>query len=170
MTPAYERARPSSVASDGRNWTLAAHPDRYRVLDAVRDRDEDLWLTAGADLHRGDRVAIWKYKGRSDCRGIVAFGEVLTEPQMRGLSDEELAYWMDPEASAPAMRVRVRYVVKLAAPLWLEDAPDGSVIRRLAVSRAQGGTAHQVTADQWTQLMALAGGWPGPAAGADSTD
>ncbi|MGH3272656.1 MAG: hypothetical protein ACRDN1_26840 [Trebonia sp.] len=70
-------------------WTLAAHPARYRLVDAVRDLDEDWWLTGGADLHAGDRVAIWKYKGGDDHRGIVAFGEVLTDPEER----EEPTSW-----------------------------------------------------------------------------
>ena len=56
------------------------------MIDAVRDLDEDWWLTGGADLHAGDRVAIWKYKGTGDHRGIIAFGEVLTDPEMRNLS------------------------------------------------------------------------------------
>jgi hypothetical protein len=56
----------------------------------------------------------------------------------------------------------VRYVIKLPEPLWLELAPADSVIGQLPVSRAQGGTAHHVTSDQWAQLMALVGAWPQP--------
>jgi hypothetical protein len=29
------------------------------------------WLTGCGDLHVGDRVAIWKYKGADDRRGII---------------------------------------------------------------------------------------------------
>lgn len=54
----------------------------------------------------------------------------------------------------------MRYVIKPSEPLWLELVPADSVIRQLPVSRAQGGTAHHVTGDQWAQLMALVGGWP----------
>ena len=146
-----------------RYWTLAADPERYRVVDAVRDLEEDWWLTGGSDLHAGDRVAIWKYQGPDDHRGIIAFGEVLTDPEMRDERDNH-TYWMDPDGTAAALRVRVRYVIKLSVPLWLEFAPADSVIRQLPVSRAQGGTAHHVTSDQWAQLMALVGGWPQPGA------
>ena len=146
-------------------WTLASHPARYRVVDAVRDLDEDWWLTGGADIHAGDRVAIWKYKGSDDHRGIIAFGEVLTDPEVRDLSGDEQTYWIDPDLKAAAPRVRVRYVIKSSEPLWLEDTPASSVIRQLPVSRVQGGTAHHVTSDQWQQLVALAGGWPPPDAG-----
>jgi hypothetical protein len=149
-------------ASQRRYWTLAANPARYRVVDAVRDLHEDWWLTGRGDLHVGDRVAIWKYKGADDHRGIIAFGEVLTEPEMRDEWDDDDTYWIDSDARAAALRVRVRYVIKPSEPLWLEFAPAGSVIRQLPVSRAQGGTAHHVPADQWAQLMALVGGWPQP--------
>ena len=159
MTP-YQEGSGVGTSTPGRSyWTLAAHPARYRVVDAVRNLDEDWWTTGGADIHAGDRVAIWKYKGRDEYRGIVAFGEVLTDPEMH---DDDSPFWIDSDAKAAALRMRVRYVIKPSAPLWLELAPAGSVIRRLPVSRAQGGTAHHVTADEWSQLMTLAGGWPQP--------
>jgi len=158
MTP-YQGGGEGTSTSGRRYWTLAARPDRYRVADAVRNLDEDWWTTGDADLHAGDRVAIWKYKGRDIHRGIVAFGEVLTDPEMH---DDDSRFWIDSDAKAAALRVRVRYVIKPSKPLWLELAPAGSVIRQLPVSRARGGTAHQVTADQWAQLMALVGGWPPP--------
>lgn len=145
-----------------RYWTLASHPSRFRVVDSVRNLDEDWWLTGGAEFHAGDRVAIWKYKGRDDHRGIIAFGEVLTDPEMHELTDDDREYWIDHNVMAVAPRVLVRYVIKLSEPLWLERASAQSVIRQLPVSRAQGGTAHHVTSDQWNQLMDLAGGWPSP--------
>ena len=145
-----------------RYWTLAAHPARYRVVDAIRDLDEDWWTTGGADLHAGDRVAIWKYKGSDDHRGIIAFGEVLSDPEIH---DDDQTYWIDSDGTVAAPRVRVRYVIKPPEPLWLEFAPADSVIRQLPVSRAQGGTAHHVTADQWARLMTLVGGWSQPDAG-----
>lgn len=61
----------------------------------------------------------------------------------------------------------MRYAIKPSDPLWYESALADSVIRELPVSRAQGGTAHRVTPDQWVRLMALVGGWPGPDAGED---
>jgi hypothetical protein len=167
MTPDREGSGVAATTSHIRYWTLAAHPARYRVVDAVRDLEEDWWLTGGSDLHAGDRVAIWKYKGPGDRRGIIAFGEVLTDPEMRDLSDDDHMYWIDPDAKAAALRVRVRYVIKPSEPLWLELAPTDSIIRQLPVSRAQGGTAHHVTADQWAQLMALVDGWPQPDADED---
>ena len=114
MTPYQE----GSGDDDRRYWTLASHPDRYRVVDAVRNLGEDWWLTGGAGIHAGDRVAIWKYKGRDDRRGIIAFGEVLTDPEMLDLSDDDHTYWIDSEGKAAALRVRVRYVIEtVRAPM-----------------------------------------------------
>jgi hypothetical protein len=161
MTSYQEGSGTAANTSPRRYWTLAANPARYRVIDAVRDLDEDWWLAGRGDLHVGDRVAIWKYKGPDDHRGIIAFGEVLTDPEMRDESDNR-TYWIDPDGTAAAPRVRVRYVIKPSEPLWLELAPADSVIRQLPVSRAQGGTAHHVTPEQWAQLMTLVGGWPQP--------
>jgi hypothetical protein len=118
-------------------------PARYRVVDAVRDLDEDWWHTGGADLHASDRVAIWKYKSSDDRRGIIAFGEVLTDPEMRDLSDDDHTYWIDPAGTAAAQRVRVRCVIKPSAPIWLELAPAGSVIHQLpALAHALGAARH----------------------------
>ena len=167
MTPDREGSGEGGTTAHRRYWTLAADPARYRVVDAVRDLPEDWWLTGRGDLHMGDRVAIWKYKGPDDRRGILAFGEVLTDPEMRDELEDDHSYWIDSDGQAAALRVRVRYVIKPSEPLWLELAPADSVIRQLPVSRARGGTAHHVTADQWAQLMALVGGWPQPDAGED---
>jgi hypothetical protein len=51
------------------------------------------------------RVAIWTYKGRDDRRGIIAFGEVLTDPEMRELSVDDHMYWIDPDAKATALSI-----------------------------------------------------------------
>lgn len=143
-------------------WILAARPDRFRLLDSVRERDEEVWRTGGRPLRAGDRVAIWKYKGHEANRGVVAFGEVLSDPADVRASDEDSPYWIagsEPLADT-APRVRVRYTLRPDPPLWLEQAPEDSVLRRLSVVEAQGGTAFHVTDTQWAELMDLAGGWP----------
>ena len=59
-----------------RFWSLAANPGAFRVEDNVREQDEELWRT-NRNVARGDRVAIYKYKGRESYRGIVSLGQVL---------------------------------------------------------------------------------------------
>ena len=162
----FQQETDAGIPPPGRRYrTLAAHPGRFRVIDAIRDFDESWWHTGGRELRAGDRVAIWKYKGAEAHRGIIAFGEALTYPAMREEPEDEQPYWIDPEGKASALRVRIRYGIKPEVPLWYESSPDHSVVRQLPESRAQGGTAHRVTDDQWAQLMNLIGGWPQPDAG-----
>jgi hypothetical protein len=84
------------------------------------------------------------------------------------LDDRNDAYWVegaDPLADK-ALRVRVRYVLRPDPPLWVEEAPEDSRLRRLSVVRAQGGTAFIVSPTDWEELIAFAGGWPPRADGA----
>jgi hypothetical protein len=146
-------------------WTLAAHPDNYRVLDSVLEQDEDWWRTGDRHIARGDRVAIYKYKGREATRGVIAFGEVLTDPKVMEIlaADEPYALDSPGRRKLPDLgpRVRVRYARAPRLPLWAEDGRR-SVAAELAVARAQGGTAHHVTVEQWRRLLEEAGGvnWP----------
>jgi hypothetical protein len=135
---------------------LAANPAVYRVLDAVSDLEVDSWTTKGKDVRAGDRVLIWKYKGRDPYRGIVALGEVLTDPENR--YDVENPYWIRP-APQPDERVRVRYVRPPGLPLWVGGDVD-EVFLDLSVSKAQGGTVFLVTQEQWSAVVRAAGGWP----------
>lgn len=140
-----------------RCWALFANPDTYRIDEAVIKLTEDTWVTAGRPMRPGDRVLLWKGKGRGAQRGIVALGEVVTEPTP--MSDASNPYWVTaPSTSDVQPRVRVRYVVPPALPLWL--AAHEEVLGQLSVSRAKGGTVFNVTDAQWAAVEALAGGWP----------
>ena len=143
-------------------WAFCADPDSYRIEDAVRELDRGVWTVPKGDVHEGDRAIIWKALGRTSGReahrGIVAFAEVLKDPEV--ITDPNVAYWnvSDPRAHAAVRRVRVRYVVTPALPLWL-DGPHHDLLADLSVSRGQG-TVFHVTAQQWDALMAVCGGWP----------
>jgi Domain of unknown function (DUF3883)/EVE domain len=111
------------------------------------------------------RVLIQKERraaGGGKFRGVVALAEVLTDPVETTEPDEQHAYWIpgaEPLA-AVAARVEVRYMTRPDPPLWLEDAPEGSVVRRLSVVNSHGGTVFRVSVPDWDELVALAGGWP----------
>ena len=143
-------------------WVLASHPANFRVLDSVLEREEDWWRTGGRPLAAGDRVAIWKYKGSEGERGVIALGEVLTDPAVVELRDEDDPYWLGKGRPLPAVapRVRVRYIRPGRLPLWYGDQSD-SVVNELSVSRSQGGTAFRVSDEQWDRLLEEVGGWPG---------
>jgi Protein NO VEIN, C-terminal/EVE domain len=154
-------------------WTLAAHPGSFRVEDNVREQDEQLWRTNDRRVVRGDHVAIYKYKGRESHRGVIALGEVLTDPELmfipRGSDPYQLNSGNGRQLHERTERVRVRYLRPPRTPLWA-DLGTGSVVDELAVARAQGGTAHRVTAEQWDRLLAEAGQAPWISGHFDSDD
>jgi hypothetical protein len=47
-----------------RHWALVANPDIYEIDRAIREISEDRWTTKGRPIEAGDRVAIWRAKGR----------------------------------------------------------------------------------------------------------
>lgn len=156
-------ALPESLMAPGRRtkpkpraWAFFANPKLYRIDEAIRERGDDTWVTAGRDIHRGDRVILWRGRGRDGHRGIVAFGEVVSEP--RDLDDSDNPYWAEPQEPKLEPRVRVRYVHLDRLPLWLGTHDE--VLSQLSVSRAKGGTVFNVTDEQWDLVIELAGGWP----------
>ncbi len=148
-----------------RFWTLAANPGAFRVEDNVREQDEELWRTS-RKVACGDRVGIYKYKGRDNYRGIVSLGEILTDPQAMDIPAGTDPYEVIRNSYGRPIPVHaewswVRYVRAPGLPLWA-GLDSGSVVDELAVARAQGGTVHQVTSGQWERLMEEAGlaAWP----------
>jgi HNH endonuclease len=143
-----------------RYWALAVSPRNYRVLEAIHDLKEDLWLTGGSMLSVGDRVAIWQTLGASrGKRGIVCLGEVIGAPKEQ--TDSDNPYWLNREmASARRPRALVRYQTAPNLPLWVGGAAD-DLLLSLRVARAQGGTAFTIDESEWARLLEAAGGWLG---------
>ena len=147
--------RPGRSPGERRYWALCANPSVYRIEQAVRERVTDAWTTDGRSIRAGDWVLIWKGKGQGEHRGVVALGEVLTDPQP--LPDADNPYWVEPPPPEQLReRVLVRYVVPERLPLWEPD----SVLEGLSVSRARGGTVFHVTPEQWDTLVDRVGGLP----------
>jgi hypothetical protein len=75
-------------------WAVCAHPQNYRIFDAVHWCEFDSWNSPRGDVRAGDRAVIWNAKGHDDHRGIVALAGLLTDPAP-GV-DPNRAYWVDP--------------------------------------------------------------------------
>jgi hypothetical protein len=101
------RSRRDQSARRRRYWAFCANPSVYRVDEAGRGLETDLWTTVGKPIRAGDWVAIWKAKGREPNRGVVALGEVLTDPQP--LPDDGNPYWVVPP---PPGQVEPRVLVR----------------------------------------------------------
>src|SRR5262249_58518774 len=99
-------------------WAYNANPAIYRIQEAIHATPIDLWTTKGRDMRVGDRVLFWQTLGRRGTqRGIVALGEVLSDPEM--LNDDANPFWAEGHAGGGVgLRVRVRYVVPPGLPLW----------------------------------------------------
>jgi hypothetical protein len=167
------RLRSSSTASGNRHphkdipavasrqrayWAFLANPNVYRIQDAVEGEADDYWTVKHSNVRRGDRVAIWKAKGTDDKRGIVAFAEVLTDPEVMEEPPDRRKYWVDGKSQGLARRVRIQYVQPPAVPLWLNDN-GASILSEISVSRATGGGVFKIEPDQWRRLVVIAGGW-----------
>jgi len=119
-------------------WALVADPKRYDIVGAVAELDQDDWTVHKSDVKAGDRVAIWKVKGRTGHRGIVALGEVLTDLGLRTPLPASRKFCLDAKLLATAKRrVILRYVVPPNSPLWLEEDKFG-LLGSLSVARATG--------------------------------
>lgn len=141
-------------------WTFLSNPNVYDIEKAVRDKIRDYWTVPGHNVQAGDRAIIWKAKGKSQKRGIIALAEVLTNPVP--CTDPNTEYWIDQDAPNEIIdRVEVRYLVPLGLPLWLEETSP-AVIRKLNAANAPGGSVFHVTPGEWDAVMQLIGGWPAP--------
>lgn len=141
-------------------WTFLANPTVYDIERAVLEKSRDYWTVQGHDVRAGDRVIIWKAQGRSQKRGIIALGEVLTDP--KPCIDPNPDYWINQNKSREVIdRVEVRYLIPSRLPLWLEETSP-AVIRQLKAANATGGSVFHVTPDEWNAVMQVIGGWPAP--------
>jgi hypothetical protein len=150
----------SEVTRGGVYWAFLANPQTYAIEAAIRDLAEDTWTTKNHDVRSGDRVIIWKAKGKDPVRGIVAFAEVISDPEITISAHRE--YWGKPEEIKSEPSVRIRYVLTPLLPLWVGESDD-DVLLSLTVSRATGGSVFHVSNEQWETIVDLAGGWPSTA-------
>lgn len=137
---------------------FAGTPTTYDAAGATL-QGEGKWIVKGSDVRRGDRAAIFKWKGRDKWRGIVGFCEVLSDPVLEAGADDGYYVNGGGHLAQPARRVRVRYVSLARLPL-LDDGDPESPVSALSVVRATGGSVFKVSSDAWLRLVAAAGGWP----------
>jgi hypothetical protein len=136
-------------------WILVANPKNYRIEDAINNLPIDTWTTRGRRISKGDRVAIWKALGKSDKRGIVCLGEVISNVTTDG--DKTNQYWLNPDmANENASRVFIRYVHAPGLPLWLGGSED-KLLESLSVFKSRG-TVFKVTPAQWDSILDAVGG------------
>lgn len=132
-------------------WTWVANPSVFQIDDAIREREIDHWMTKGKPVKPGDRGAVWRSLGSDGKRGVVAIGEVVSEPYM-ARADED-PYWRG-GATEPEEYVDVRYVELDGLPIW-SGTPALDELG-LNADRARGGTLFLLERDQWLELLRIA--------------
>ena len=135
-------------------WAFCANPTRYSVREAVQHLEIDYWTVGRSDVRAGDHAIIWQTLDSAGNRGVVAFAEVLGDPEPR--TDEGNPYWVSPDDGLErSSRVPVSYAVPEGLPLWVDDTDTGAFLKSLSVARSQGGTVFKVTPEQWRRLAQL---------------
>lgn len=148
-----------TTARERQYWRLLSNPSKYRILDAVRNLDTDLWeVDKNTDIRPGDRVLIWMAKGNQSLCGAVALGEVVEEKEW--LTDADNPYWIEPrDGCGYAWRVRVRYVKSKTLPRWL-GTPEGEALTALRVGKAPRPRRMNLSRSEWDPVLAAIGVWP----------
>ena len=72
LAPESDRRTMGEVVDTMSYWVVGATPRLYRIEEAVAERQYDWWTMGRYKFAPGDRVAIWKFKGRDDYRGILS--------------------------------------------------------------------------------------------------
>jgi len=143
-----------------RYWAILANPTTYRIQEAVATLKEDTWNLSVGNANPGDRLLIWKAKGKDQVRGVVGLAEVLESAAEIPEYPESDEFWAKTtERPDVTRRIRLRYVVPPRAPLWQEYDFNG-VLEGLTVAKAQGSKLYKVTTEQWDQVVEALGGWP----------
>lgn len=157
--PAHFRLKRASSGSRPPKacWAILCNPATYDIEAAVEVLDEDTWNLPKGDAHPGDRLVLWKAKGRGQHRGVVALGEVTAAADVIASQPGSADFWVSEPQLEPKRRIRLRYIVPPKAPLWLEDDTDG-VLGGLSVANAQGNKLYKVTEEQWVRLVEALGG------------
>src|SRR5258708_37070976 len=102
-------------------WAFSAKPRVYKIEEAIRDRIIDYWTVPHRNVRAGDRAIIWKAKGNSQQRGIIALAEVLTNPIPSTYPNKD--YWIDRNASNEIVdRVVLRFFAPPSLLLVLVEA------------------------------------------------
>ncbi|MDB4724710.1 DUF3883 domain-containing protein [Planctomycetota bacterium] len=141
-------------------FALLCNPNSFDIQSAAEELDEGLWQLPTGDPSVGDRLIIWKAKGHQEVRGIACFAEVLEEAEVRHGDAASARFFTGGDPGSESRRIRIKYVPIPSGPLWM-DENDPGLLGDLSVAGGQGNKLYHVSKQQWEDLLAAAGGWPG---------
>lgn len=136
-------------------WVFQGVPNQYRIEDAIHELEIELWDVKGHDVRDGDKAIIWRSmkKGEGRRRGVIAFGDIESNPSWRSVPEHIRAYYLpghESDANGVFWYVDMRYIVPSGAPLW-DGAPGSEILKELNVY----GNGHGVQGGVFTCTEAL---------------
>jgi hypothetical protein len=121
------------------SWIFQANPSIYRIDIALRILSEHTWLTNQHAKHikAGDEAFIWRC---GDEPAMVAVADVLTDPALLSMSEEEQKFEAEPlKFDGKRMRVKVR-TRRLEPPIPRYMLLKDPALSQLAIFRGWTGT------------------------------
>lgn len=135
-------------------WALQVNPKNFDIDNAIKEMRYDHYFVNKSDVRKGDRVLVWRSKGGSGNRGIVALGEIISDPTSK--IERKNRFWLVPPFIGRRAYLRIVRSPKL--PLWMDKDKSG-LLKSLTVASGTQGTVFRVTEKQWKRVVKLAGGW-----------
>lgn len=137
-------------------WLFQANPKYYRIIDAIRDFEQMIWLVTryAKDIVPGDGVLVWK---SGDQAGIYAIAEIIESSKIIE-NPTDIGYWIDTSRIATKPCAKIRFTSKLLEkPLLKENLKQDSVLKNLIVIRQPNATNYKVTQHEWQRVHELKG-------------
>ena len=137
-------------------WLFQGNPKYYRVIDAIRDFEQMLWLVTryAKDLAPGDGVLVWK---SGDKAGIYAIAEIVESPTIID-KPPDIGYWIDTSRVGSKPKARIRFTSKLLErPLLREQLKQDPVLKSLMVIRQPNCTNYKVVPQEWQRVHEFKG-------------
>ncbi len=164
LSDALNPADESEDLTNGSAWIFQSSPEQYELSDALDNLSELTWLVNQytQQIHAGDRVYLWE-TGRD--AGVVAVGEILTDPAMLTERTEEQSFWRNRAGFVgPKLRVRLGISDVLEPRLLRRDLVTDPILRDLRNLRFANATNFPITPDQEAELRRLIVATRGPRA------
>jgi EVE domain/HNH endonuclease len=139
------------------NWALTVNAEKYDIEGALKSLQFETWRVDKSHIKRGDWAIIWRGFADSDRRrGVIAFAEVLSDPEMRPYPGSSFSRRAGTAGDAQNRKARIdiRFVLTQKLPIW-ERHETENLFKGLTVKGHQG-FAFRVTPDQWRRIASVA--------------
>jgi hypothetical protein len=152
-----------AMGGEMRTWIFQGNPDDFDLNGYLATAPAQLpWLVTryADDIKPGDRVYIWRARGKSKAvAGVIAEAEVIAPVALRSESADAVPFWRAgaPEASERRPRALLR-LVRVATPRevirrdWCREDP---ILQTLPNLKMAAGTNYPLASEQAERLAAL---------------